>query len=361
MIRVRAETDQFLLACIELETFVSWLDAFFAALSIAAPIDERDFPRDQSIPRLQRIRWYHGRDREAEAARDREREEERTRESERESDREVDDGGPSSGEDTAATTPDARSPASSPSMSRAMSPSRQAARKTEPAETSVPEAAADVLAEEMRRSVHFQTARLGSVSSSASSTSVGTASSASTVAGPSSAPLYLVGVQQRAAARAMLAPITSSSTNASGGGGGGSRFSLRAITSRLASSNSANAKATGSAAHGAPNVLPPTHDRYMALSSRPGAFRHEGVDLSTGKWQPRHRWTKTHDMVYAKLCYATLLFRSPRKSNYIIMKGKQWLVDWTTGNMVRVNPPFYGEIEMQPGPWQIMRTENARI
>ncbi len=48
VIRIRAETDQFLLSCVELSTSVNWLDGIFAAISVAAPIDERDFPRDQS-------------------------------------------------------------------------------------------------------------------------------------------------------------------------------------------------------------------------------------------------------------------------------------------------------------------------
>ncbi len=65
-------------------------------------------------------------------------------------------------------------------------------------------------------------------------------------------------------------------------------------------------------------------------------------------------------MVYAKLCYGNLLFKSPRKSNYIIMKGKQFFVDWATGKMIRVNPPRYGEVELF-GPWQIVRVENTRL
>lgn len=66
-------------------------------------------------------------------------------------------------------------------------------------------------------------------------------------------------------------------------------------------------------------------------------------------------------MVYAKLCYSILLFKSPRKSNYIIMKGKQWFVDWTTGTMRRVFPPGYEDPEYFFGPWQIMHAENSRI
>src|SRR5690349_6137281 len=59
-IRVRAETDQFLLCCVELSTFNKWLEGLFAAIDIALPLEDRDFPRDMSIPRIQRIRWFHG-------------------------------------------------------------------------------------------------------------------------------------------------------------------------------------------------------------------------------------------------------------------------------------------------------------
>lgn len=41
---------------------------------------------------------------------------------------------------------------------------------------------------------------------------------------------------------------------------------------------------------------------------------------------------------------AILTSRSPRKSNIVIMKGKQWIVDWATGTLTRCEPPDYGEI-----------------
>lgn len=53
---MRAETHQFLLSCYEIETFVAWLDALFAAIGVAAPIDDMDFPLDMSIPRAHRVR-----------------------------------------------------------------------------------------------------------------------------------------------------------------------------------------------------------------------------------------------------------------------------------------------------------------
>lgn len=88
-------------------------------------------------------------------------------------------------------------------------------------------------------------------------------------------------------------------------------------------------------------------------------YPNASVDPHTGKWFPKQQWSRAHDMLYAKLCYSNLLFRSPRKSNYI-SKGKQWFVDWGTGRMVRVLPPTYGE-DNYFGPWQVIHTENARI
>ena len=50
-------------------------------------------------------------------------------------------------------------------------------------------------------------------------------------------------------------------------------------------------------------------------------------------------------MIYAKHCMAILLSQSPRKSNIIIMNGKQWIVNWDTGELTRREPPDYNEID----------------
>ncbi|KAI6783887.1 PH domain-containing protein [Emericellopsis cladophorae] len=90
------------------------------------------------------------------------------------------------------------------------------------------------------------------------------------------------------------------------------------------------------------------------------SYSNEGVDPHDGKWVPEHRWTSAHDALYAKLCYSNLLFRSPRKSSFIIKEGKKWYVDWATGRMVRVLPPAYGESD-HFGPWQVIHTDNMRL
>ncbi|RDW83447.1 hypothetical protein BP5796_04938 [Coleophoma crateriformis] len=56
VIRVRAEADQFLLSCKRIETFVQWLPSLCAAIDLAPPLDEREIPKDHSVPRSGRVR-----------------------------------------------------------------------------------------------------------------------------------------------------------------------------------------------------------------------------------------------------------------------------------------------------------------
>lgn len=56
VIRVRAEGDQFLLSCRKIEPFVLWLQSLFAAIDLAPPLEDRDLPRDMSVPRPRRRR-----------------------------------------------------------------------------------------------------------------------------------------------------------------------------------------------------------------------------------------------------------------------------------------------------------------
>lgn len=216
---MRAETDQFLLSCVELPTFVRWLDSIFASINVAAPIDERDFPRDQSIPRVQRIRWLRGQR-------------------------------PQLGDNS----------------------------------TGFP--------------------RLNERRQSIASSAAGSDNEEDGEDPPADAP--------------------------------------------TAEADDEGPNGYGRAAH-------PVVGRLSTTS-----YPNEHVDPDTGKWVPRHMWTVTHDQLYAKLCYAVLLFKSPRKSNYIVSKGKRWYVDWNTGRMIRVLPPAYGEVELY-GPWQVITTENRFI
>ncbi|KAK0722802.1 hypothetical protein B0T26DRAFT_739917 [Lasiosphaeria miniovina] len=220
VIRMRVETDQFLLSCVELGNYVKWLECIFAAIDVAAPIDERDFPRDQSIPRVQRIRWLRGQ---------------------------------------------------RPQMED--------------------------------NSTGFQrlNERRQSIASSANDMDHD-----EEAGGEDGEP---IGDDDGVSGYAALANRTE-----------------HPIVGRLSTTS----------------------------------YPNEHIDPDTGKWAPQHKWTETHDQLYARLCYAVLLFKSPRKTNYVISKGKRWYVDWTTGRMIRVLPPAYGEVELI-GTWSGYMAENRRL
>lgn len=223
VIRVRAEADQFLLSCVELSSFLRWLEALFAAIDVAAPIDERDFPRDQSIPRIQRIQWIRG-------------------------------------EEPAAPPP--------------------------------------ILVNVDGEVVEGENTAEHELSRHA------------TFAGES---------------------VDTDDEDDEGGVGRG-----------------------GNAGRTEETVTGPSREPASRFSVT--SYPNDEIDYLSGKWAPAHYWGPVHDMHYAKLCYSVLLFRSPRKSNYIVDRGKKWFVDWVTGRSVRVLPPEYGELDF--GPWQIVHTEN---
>lgn len=214
----------------ELETFVKWLEILFAAIDVAAPIDERDFPRDQSIPRIQRLRWLRGQ-----------------------------------------------------YSAQATSNGGSFQQLTESL-VSMPESHID---------------------------------SAMPVDPPADVEMSPSGPDAAA-----IAPWDYQPHN--------------------------------------PPLPNPRQSIVPARRLSVSSYHNEGVEPETGKWRPRHLWTSTHDMVYAKLCYAVLLFKSPRKSNFVIFKGQRWHIDWSTGQMSRMQPPSYGEPEFW-GPWQVIHAENPRL
>ncbi|KAK0711448.1 hypothetical protein B0H67DRAFT_492975 [Lasiosphaeris hirsuta] len=238
VIRLRVETDQFLLSCVELSTFVHSLDRIFAAIDVAAPLDERDFPRDQSIPRIQRIRWLRG---------------QRPRP-----------------EDNSTGFP--RLPDQVPGM-----------------------------------------------------------------------PPNMPGMGVDGAAAEQESAIAEDDHEDGDGDQGDN------------DEEGDDLPGTGPTIGTGRIELPVMEGRLSTTS-----YYNEHIDPDTGKWWPRNRWTSTHDNLYARMCYAVLLFKSPRKSNYVISRGKKWYVDWGSGRMIRMLPPAYGEVDLF-GPWQVIAPENRRI
>lgn len=56
VIRLRAQTEQFLVSCGSQETFLDWLEALSAAVDLSPALEERSLPRYQTIPRRRRRR-----------------------------------------------------------------------------------------------------------------------------------------------------------------------------------------------------------------------------------------------------------------------------------------------------------------
>lgn len=53
---MRAQTEQFLLSCRTLESFLEWIEALSAAVDLAPPLEERSLPRYHTLPRRRRRR-----------------------------------------------------------------------------------------------------------------------------------------------------------------------------------------------------------------------------------------------------------------------------------------------------------------
>lgn len=235
VIRVRAEADQFLLSCVKIETFVTWLQSLFTAINLSMPLDERQIPRDQSIPRSRRR------------------------------------------------------------------------RRREPREVQVNDEL--IRAQEELIRTHYP-------NFASSNTPEGRAITTSTR--PSTA-----------------RPSTQSSAPHTSRTPGECINEAEAALDALRDMGLINSRSR----------------RHRTLRRTPNPNPSHSFCPETGKWRPEHAWSPRYDMIYAKKCMAILTSRSPRKSNYLIMKGKQWIVDWSTGSLTRCEPPEYGEEYC--GSWKI--------
>jgi len=233
VIRVRAEADQFLLSCHKIETFVLWLQSFFAAIDLAPPLDDREIPRDLSVPRRSRRQT-------------REREAGRNAELVQEQQEIIENQFPRLDETSRPQTADSQT--SAPSV--------------------------DTILEDPESALTWDPAATPSPPSTSAGTSINEP--------PSRGPSLVTRARQAMQSTAHLAQYAPSAPN--------------------------------------PSISP------------------------EGKWRPQHKWTQYYDMMYAKRCMAILTHRSPRKSNLMIMKGKQWVVDWATGVLTRCEPPDYYEV-----------------
>jgi hypothetical protein len=230
VIRVRAEADQFLLSCHKIETFVLWLQSLFAAIDLAPPLDDREIPRDLSVPRRSRRRI-----------------------------------------------------------------------RTEAVDTG------DRAAELVRQQEEIIQEQFPSL--------------AETLDGEGSDDQSLAAIET-IAEEPESPPLSDSAS----------------LQSRPATSAGPPPRGASLMARARQAIQSTTHlSQYAPSAPNPSIS-------PDGKWRPTHHWTHFYDMMYAKRCMAILTHRSPRKSNLVIMKGKQWVVDWATGALTRCEPPDYGEL-----------------
>ncbi|RAL64983.1 hypothetical protein DID88_001573 [Monilinia fructigena] len=243
VIRIRAEADQFLLSCVKIETFVTWLQSLSIAIDLSMPLDERQIPRDQSIPRSRRRR-------------------------------------------------------------------RRETRQVHFGNELIREQ------QELIRT-HYPN-------------------------------LIMRNPPEERATTATSRPSTSRSTIRL-------TRSLSRLTHPIHLAHPKNAYPETEAAVDAlreMGLIGGRTRRSRTLQRRtPNPTPTHSFCPETGKWRPEHAWSAKYDMIYARKCMAVLTSHSPRKSNYLIMKGKQWIVDWSTGALIQCEPPAYGEDYC--GAWKI--------
>lgn len=298
VIRLRVETEQFLMACVETTTFIKWLDGLFAALAIAHPLDERDFPVDQSVPRSQRSRWLRAQ-RQATPTRPRylvptPRPLDQLGLDEADTSH-LDDAEPSAGvfgalgEVIAASDQGRR--LYTPSMSSSLlSLSQDIDLDADPWPRSEPQSPA--------------------------SAQPGSPSSLERTGSGSIPALTLTGTPPSPLSRTP---------------------SLRPLNRRSATTSSPHRPPTSAA-------NPPADLRRPSTSGVDRAPSSSAADPD--KWRPaRDPRSPDDDLRYGRLCFAILLYGSPRKSDCVVKRQTKWLVDWETGRMVRVLPPSYREID----------------
>lgn len=309
VIRLRVETDQFLLSCVEPTTFARWLDGLFAALAIAHPLDERDFPVDHSVPRSQRSRWLRAQ------------------------------------RQLTPTRP--RYPVPTPRPLSQLWLEESITPRNDGSEHSV--GIFGALAE--LNATSSDSGRPYSMSLSSSLLSLSHDIDLDADPWPNSEP-QSPGLGQAGNPASLVRSSSSVSPAPS---------SATTPTSPLSRTPSARRPANRRSTTATPPYRPPTSAATPpAELTRPQTSdvdRPPSSHPEAGKWKPHHDTPPPEaDLRHGRLCFAILLFGSPRKSNYIVKRQTKWFVDWETGRMVRVLPPTYAEIDRMEFERQTRRT-----
>jgi hypothetical protein len=250
VIRVRAEADQFLLSCIEIQTFLLWLESLCAAIDVAPPLDDRKIPEEQSLRRVGRRRG--------------------------------------------------RTAFSNVENNEGLVRQQQEIMRTQ-----YPRLAEETISEEMATLM----------------------------------PSY-----SRSTPAEIQEPTSTPDSSRRTYTLSHSSVDITALRSLGFLSSDEDPMAHQELARAAPASVSTTTPRARQRLST-SSYTNPSISPETGKWRPVHQGSAMYDMMYAKRCMSILTSKSPRKTNMVIMKGKQWIIDWATGALTRCEPPGYGEVE----------------
>ncbi|KAI0997494.1 hypothetical protein K3495_g10693 [Podosphaera aphanis] len=328
VIRIRAETEQFLLSCLKIETLVTWIQNLCAAIDLAPSLDEREYPEDLSIPRRQRYLNAPLSTRRSSSAegRDTGNATTNTRISSRPAlvpfrrSSEAGTGTPpvrpsyrrSSEAGTSMTTarPSYRRP-SEPGNSGTSAPTRPSYRRSSSSNSS-----------SRTRSIFRSTSGSRSNSSSRSNTSPQPSlNSRDSQTGSSSGP----DLQAQAPQTDIQAQTNNTRVDANS-------------SPQSRCDREGTAIGTTHPTIERNNIGIPRHYRFISrvLSNvHPDEVSDTTED---GKWRPLHcNWTALYDIAYAIRCLNVLTTHMPRKSNIVVANEEFWVVDWSTGAMSRLS------------------------
>ncbi|KAI9750751.1 MAG: hypothetical protein M4579_006323 [Chaenotheca gracillima] len=328
VIRIRVETDQFLLSCATVETFLTWLECLGAAIDLSPPLDERSLPRYQTIPRRRRRHRAEVR---------------------REQEEIINQYYPHMMTNGERETPSNEDPAAEAVVS-ALSANNEA---VEPPANEISNSLAQAASTAVNRlSLNTVPAMLGEVSAllraqarddEATWGRTGEAPPTREPATTDELTIEAAPVALEPSTVRARTPKTPSATTR--------RFS--AFLPQFDSSIRRRSTAQESVDSGDIRML---NESLMATprrstdGGRPNvsgtnpAEVEENSETADGKWNPHHTWTEAHNIRYARRCMSVLCSDAPRQSDVIVKFGRRWKIRWDLGELTPFEadePPDY--------------------
>ncbi|KAI9806249.1 MAG: hypothetical protein M1825_006364 [Sarcosagium campestre] len=308
VIRIRAETDQFLLSCDDTNTFIHWLESLNVAIGLALPLEERSLPPNETIPRRRRY-------------------DERARRGQRTILRHA------LADLVQSVTLELDDQSSPPTFTPVASITSLAAAfgLQLPLVTRVT-TELEVIAREAEYILQDRLRSDGFASTSGTDRKV------------------IDPTPRMMSATARIWPYTALSSSVGPPSRNNSTYNM--IQNTIYASRNA-------ARHGSVDIGEVQRARETRSSSRRGQRQmsvpavpreedeeeeddsttaSENSSMSDGKWCPVHQWTPAQQARYVRRCMVTLCSESPRRSDFVIMEGMRFKISWDTKMLVPCGP-----------------------